>query len=1145
MFTIDKKYILPLLLLTAGCADSLYYPQEETEPADGRLRINAEISQANPTRANDSGFADGDRIGVYGGESANVPFTFSESTGKWSGAAPIYWPDGPDTPMDVTGYYPYEDVTPSLTAHPFTTARNQAATDNLTGKTYYELSDFLCASEKGTVASQKTVNLRFRHVMACIQVTLEEGGYFDEGEWTGLDKSVLVSNVRREGVIDISGCEAKADASAEAESVIPIISGGSHRAVVYPQTIASGDVVISVTVDGQTYSLRRSEPMEYLPGKMHKFTIRVNKRMAKGDYEFELTDMSVTAWESDLVSHNGAAKEYLVVDVPEEGGLRAAVEALGVVPDEIVNLKITGRMNPSDFWYIRNNLSYLEAINLKEVLLSKANVEYWEDENEQTEYTLPYQAFYSMETLTYVELPDKLRRIGAEAFYGSHISGTLHLPEGLEYIGGSMCLNNSSHGVLNNLTGPLVLPGTLKYIGGSAFEGCHITGPLVFPEGLEVIGASAFSECREITGEIHLPHTLRELGDGAFRRIPGISGTIEIPRLLTTVSGFGETYFTSLRWPDRCVRINGDAFAGSALRGAIRIPETVTHIGHGAFSGSKISHISLPQKLETLEESAFRGCRQLQDTIAIPPLIETIAEFMFTDCEKLDAVIIPASVSRIKDCAFNGCHALTYIRCDAKTPPALGGGVFDGVEKDNFTLEVPEESVDLYRNAEGWREFRRISAYRNFVARPSKYNVLNAGGTRDIILNADTDWEMVSCPSWCHIDKTSGFKKTALKLTVDRMAKGSSRRDGRIVFRLKDPAEHETHINVCQYDYEYEEDSPLRLQKATKGAGIDLFFVGDAYDAADIASGGYLNDMMQEMEYFFAVEPYTAYRDYFNVYTSFARSEDSGCETLNTWRETKFSVIPGDGVTRLSADWEGALNYCAATVPAISSRPQPRVGCILVGNTELYEGVTYLLGDTFCSVVTKSTADYPYDARGLIQHEAGGHGIGWLADEYVYHRAFIQKCPCVCCGHVESLENDHAGGFGLNLWLSGKYKDVPWSHLIFNPGYGDIVDIYEGGYFHSRGVYRSEYNSCMNNNVAYFSSWSRQLIVQRIMKLAGEQFSLERFYANDSREIGKDFTGTRTLGPATNALTERHGNAPVFIKNYRFGKGRYKKGGGK
>ncbi len=184
--------------------------------------------------------------------------------------------------------------------------------------------------------------------------------------------------------------------------------------------------------------------------------------------------------------------------------------------------------------------------------------------------------------------------------------------------------------------------------------------------------------------------------------------------------------------------------------------------------------------------------------------------------------------------------------------------------------------------------------------------------------------------------------------------------------------------------------------------------------------------------------------------------------------------------------------------------------------------------------MTKSTNAYPFDARGLVQHEAGGHGFGWLADEYIYHNDFIQKCDCPCCKHVPQLLEHQGWGYGLNVSLNGKYKEVPWTHLIFNPSYGDIVDVYEGAYFHGRGVYRSEYNSCMNNNVPYYSSWSRQLIVQRIMKLAGEQFSLDNFYAKDKRDMGRDFTTSRSVDYTASASI--HGNPPVFIKDYKFGK---------
>ena len=81
------------------------------------------------------------------------------------------------------------------------------------------------------------------------------------------------------------------------------------------------------------------------------------------------------------------------------------------------------------------------------------------------------------------------------------------------------------------------------------------------------------------------------------------------------------------------------------------------------------------------------------------------------------------------------------------------------------------------------------------------------------------------------------------------------------------------------------------------------------------------------------------------------------------------------------------------------------------------------------------------------------------------------------------------------------------------------MDIYEGGYFHGQGVYRSEVNSCMNNNVPYFSTWSRQIAVERIKAIAGEKFDFEEFVANDSREWGDKFlTRSGGNGDATSVM---------------------------
>lgn len=102
--------------------------------------------------------------------------------------------------------------------------------------------------------------------------------------------------------------------------------------------------------------------------------------------------------------------------------------------------------------------------------------------------------------------------------------------------------------------------------------------------------------------------------------------------------------------------------------------------------------------------------------------------------------------------------------------------------------------------------------------------------------------------------------------------------------------------------------------------------------------------------------------------------------------------------------------------------------------------------------------------------------------------------------------------------------EVPWSHLIYDSRYSDIVDIYEGGFMHSRGVYRSELNSCMNNDIPYYSTISREAIVKRIMQYAGETYSFEKFVANDKRDVVTE-TRASSIGSSRSASRLRVGTA--------------------
>lgn len=569
----------------------------------------------------------------------------------------------------------------------------------------------------------------------------------------------------------------------------------------------------------------------------------------------------------------------------------------------------------------------------------------------------------------------------------------------------------------------------------------------------------------------------------------------------------------------------------------MKLPSTLKKIGDGAFYGSNISHVSIPEGIEIIPKYSF-GYTSLTDTLTIPNSVIQIKESAFRNCKYLNAIILPEKLEQIWGNCMDGCWSLDYIQCNAKEPPLVEGGEFTGIEKNNFTLVVPEGSVDAYRNAPGWKEFKRISAYRNFVCRPMKAKLLNKSNVRTVILNSDGNWEMTSCPSWVHVDKTKGYKKTELTITIDALAKGAGNRNDSVVFTLKDKVNDEGKPVTCyykveQFDSEYDEDGQLQLQAHSKGSGIKLVFIGDGYDAEDIATRAYLNDVEEGMEYFFAIEPYKTYKDYFDVYIDFPMSYESGvCSNVNIWRTTKFDTTYGAGDGgRLKVNFDDMMSYVLndVTGTVVNNDNVNQTLIITILNSDVYEGLTCMWSTgAAIAAVPHSRYGYPNDFRGLIQHEAGGHGFGKLADEYIYHRANIHRCPCICCPHVDDFNWGKSIGWYRNASLNGRYKEIDWTHLIFDDRYQDIVDIYDGAYYHSDGVYRSELNSCMNNNVPYYSTISRQGIVERIMKYSGGTFDFETFVSKDSREMGDKFlTRSGSAGSSSQAI---EGNAPMVVK---------------
>ncbi len=148
--------------------------------------------------------------------------------------------------------------------------------------------------------------------------------------------------------------------------------------------------------------------------------------------------------------------------------------------------------------------------------------------------------------------------------------------------------------------------------------------------------------------------------------------------------------------------------------GSVVLPDSVTRIGAAAFASTG-AEIDWPAGLKQLGGRAFFGCTFRNDvdltgvacdeyglsgslvrSIDIPQDWEAVPEGLFSFCEKLERVTLPAGLTRIEPAAFQRCTALSEIELPAGTA-YIGDSAFEysGIRKvvfENEGLEIAERA---------------------------------------------------------------------------------------------------------------------------------------------------------------------------------------------------------------------------------------------------------------------------------------------------------------------------------------------------------------------------------------------------------------------------------------------------------------------
>ena len=186
---------------------------------------------------------------------------------------------------------------------------------------------------------------------------------------------------------------------------------------------------------------------------------------------------------------------------------------------------------------------------------------------------------------------------------------------------------------------------------------------------------------------ICLPSTLREIGDCAFRECEHL--------LLADI-------------PDSVSRVGKMAFWGCLKLSDVHLPKGIKRLPSSCFSKTALTRVEIPEGTLSIGYDAFGVCKNLRE-VKLPQTLRSIERGVFWRCSSLKSIYIPSRVNQIGQFCLMECDSLRDVYNASMTPQRTVRLFGENIKK--VTLHVPEKAIDVYRQATGWKEAKKIVSF--------------------------------------------------------------------------------------------------------------------------------------------------------------------------------------------------------------------------------------------------------------------------------------------------------------------------------------------------------------------------------------------------------------------------------------------------